>query len=176
MAKGYSFMFTTYGHFGIDTPLAGEERMLPQLAFRYGLEGYEFWSIQHYTYNPWEFGWCKDITQSLDGGKTYSRFRFSNGDGYLLYPGRDLGLKEPVPSIRMLQMRMGICDNEIYYKLAEFEKKGSPEAKAALDKVRSFVAIPTRPNRSTTLYKGDPAGFLKARNEAGEALERLLKR
>ncbi len=175
MAKGDRFMFTTDGHFGVDTPFAGVERMLPQLAFRYGLEGYEFWSTDHYTYNPWEFGWGKDITQSLDGGKSYSRFRFPNGDGYILYPGRDLDLKEPIPSLRMLYMRMGISDNELYYRLAEFEKAGNPAAKVALDKVRSYVSIPTHPNRSTSLYRGDPAGFLKARVEAGEALESLIR-
>ena len=172
---GDRFMFTTDGHFGIDTPLAGVERLLPLLGFKYGVEGFEFWSTDHYTFNPWEYGWCRDITQSLDGGKTWSRFRFSNGDGYILYPGRDLGLAEPVPSLRLLYTRMGLFDNELFHRLAQFEAEGNPEAKAALDGIRRFAAIPTYPNRSTSLYLGDPAGFLQARDAAGETLDRLEK-
>ncbi len=70
---------------------------------------------------------------------------------------------------------MGLFDNELFHRLAQFEAEGNPEAKAALDEIRRFVAIPTYPNRSTSLYLGDPAGFLEARDAAGEILDRLEK-
>lgn len=70
---------------------------------------------------------------------------------------------------------MGLFDNELFHRLAQFEAEGPPEAKTALDGIRRFAAIPTYPNRSTSLYLGDPAGFLEARDAAGETLDRLEK-
>jgi len=166
---GDRFEFTTDGHICIDTPMNGIERILPWLSFKYDIEGYEFWGVDWYTYNPWNYGWHSDISQTMDG-KNYNRTRYPNGDGYMVYPGKEIGQVEPAPSVRLLAARAGLDDFEIFKALAAEEAKGDAKAKQALDDVRKLVAVPAL-TRNSTQYLSDPEGLEKARIAAGEALE-----
>jgi hypothetical protein len=114
-----SASFGPYPNLFIDSAAAAH-RVIPWLAFRYGLEGFLYWdSVSGYAAdrNPWE--------NSLTG--------FVNGDGNLLYPGTPemTGLSEHigVPSLRMLLLREGFEDFEFLTMLASREVSADTHAR-----------------------------------------------
>lgn len=171
-AAGDHFWFTTDGQMCTDTPFLAIERLLPWLCFKYDVEAYEFWGSNWYTYDPWKYGWHSYISQSSEG-KEYYYVRYPNGDGFLAYPGKPIGEKGPVPSIRLVAAREGLDDYEIFLALRAWEEKGSAEAREALDRIRELVQIPNAGGRCSTGLMEDPAAFTAARMAAGEVLSRL---
>ncbi len=169
---GDRFIFTTDGQMCTDTPLLAIERILPWLALKYDTEGYEFWGVNWWTYDPWQIGWHKFISQSSDG-KDYSWVRYPNGDGFLTYPGSGCGQADPVASIRLVAAREGVDDYEILAALKKYAKAGNKEAQQALDRVLELVQIPNAGGRMSTSLMGDPDKFTAARMVAGEVLSRI---
>jgi len=173
--------FTTDGHMCLDTPYCAIERLLPWLCWKYGVEAYEFWGVNWFTYDPWERGWHRFISQSSDG-KTYYYVRYPNGDGYLAYPGGRVGVDGPVSSIRLEQAREGIEDYEYLYLLdqliAEAKKRGIATRRA--ERVRAeaaeLVSIPNRGGRYSTSLLPDPGAVPRLRAQVARAIERLGRR
>ncbi len=168
---GAELWFTTDGHMCIDTPYLAIERLLPYLCFRYGVSGYEFWGVSWWTYNPWQFGWHSYIRQS-DEGERFYWIRYPNGDGYLVYPGEPFGLVEPLPSIRLMQVREGIEDYlmlraiERNLKEGKWQGEKAERAKQVLEKARSLVSIPNQGGLRSTDLMPDPDEVMRLRQEA----------
>lgn len=168
---GAELWFTTDGHMCIDTPYLAIERLLPYLCFVYGVSGYEFWGISWWTYNPWERGWHTYIRQS-DEGERFYWVRYPNGDGYLVYPGNRFGHMEPIPSIRLMQVREGIEDyllmREIERRLKEgkWQSERANMAKQVLEQVRSLVSIPNQGGLRSTALMPDPDAVMQWRQNA----------
>ena len=171
---GDRFWYTTDGQMCTDTPYLGIERLLPWFCFKYGCEAYEFWGVSWWTYNPWERGWHTFIRQSSDG-KEYRWVRYPNGDGFLAYPGEDLGLSEPVPSIRLVAAREGVDDYELLLALDEYARNGNAQAAAALERMKALVTMPNRGGRYSTDVMPDPDAVMQAHIAAGELLNRLRR-
>ena len=174
-AAGDHFWFTTDGVMCTDTPLLAIERLLPWLCFKYEVEAYEFWGVNWYTYDPWKYGWHSYISQSNEG-KEFYYVRYPNGDGFLAYPGKPIGEKGPVPSIRLVAAREGVDDYEVFLALQAWEQRGNEEAKEALDRIRELVQIPNTGVRCSTGLMRDPEAFAAARRAAAEVLSRLESR
>lgn len=168
---GAELWFTTDGHMCIDTPYLAIERLLPYLCFAYGVSGYEFWGVSWWTYNPWEYGWHSYIQQS-DEGKQFYWVRYPNGDGYLVYPGDPFGLIEPLPSVRLIQVREGIEDYLILKAIEQNLSEGKWEgekaemARKTLDQARSLVSIPNQGGLRSTALMPDPEKVTELREEA----------
>lgn len=80
-------------------------RLHPWMNFLYGNEGILYWATDNWTQvncDPWQ------KTETYPSG---------NGDGSLLYPGRD-GYHHPVASIRLKMLREGFEDYELLKVLA----------------------------------------------------------
>ena len=173
--------FTTDGHMCTDTPYCAIERLLPWLCWKYGVQAYEFWGVNWWTYDPWEFGWHRFISQSDDGVRYYY-VRYPNGDGYLAYPGKRVGVDGPVSSIRLEQAREGVEDFEYFYLLdqliAEAKKRGVNvrDAERARADAAALVAIPNRGGRYSTELLPDPSAVPRLRARVAEAIERLSRR
>lgn len=166
-AAGAELWFTTDGHMCIDTPYLAIERLLPYLCFKYGVAGYEFWGLSWWTYDPWERGWHTYIRQS-DEGERFYWVRYPNGDGYLAYPGAPFGQEEPLPSIRLLQVREGIEDFLLFRAL---ERQGTERARKVLEQVRNLVSIPNQGGLRSTALMPDPEAVQRVRREAILALQ-----
>lgn len=143
-----SAQFWNYPNMFIDYP-AAYQRVLPWLAFLYGMEGFLYWETTYsmrLEKNPWE-----------------DQYQFmSNGDGNLLYPGvpglHGLTRHTPVPSLRMVLLREGMEDYE-YLKLLE-QKAGYQEARKYAGQIVW---------RSTE-FETDMRKFMNARNGIAEAI------
>jgi hypothetical protein len=170
-ASGAQLWFTTDGHFCIDTPYLAMERLLPYLCFRYGVSGYEFWGVSWWTYDPWEFGWHAFISQS-DEGERYYWIRYPNGDGYFVYPGERFGRDEPLPSIRLMQVREGIEDYLILRAVERMLTDGrwqgekAERARRVLERAKSLVHIPNQGGLKSTALLPDPDEVLQVRQDA----------
>ncbi|MEJ2007991.1 MAG: DUF4091 domain-containing protein [Acidobacteriota bacterium] len=92
-----------------------ESRLLPWIAFRYGLAGYLRWAYQSWPTDVWRH------TQS----------RWHSGDSFLVYPGRN----GPIDSTRWEMLRQGIEDYEalemLKQKIAELRQDSAHAGEAA---------------------------------------------
>lgn len=81
-------------------------RMQQWMQYDYNVEGILYWDVAHYSAERDNYG---DLHYNEYGG----------GDGILLYPGERYGMKVPVSSWRLEQIRLGQQDYEIFYLLGE---------------------------------------------------------
>ena len=173
--------FTTDGHMCIDTPYCAIERLLPHLCFHYGVEAYEFWAIDWFTYNPYKFGWHAYIPQSESPTRFYY-IRYPNGDGYLVYPGKPIGYNGFVSSVRMEEAGEGVEDYEYLYLLDKLVKKGREEGKdvsegeKALGEAKELVRIPNAGGRLSTKLLPNPERVYEIREKLARAIEHLERR
>jgi hypothetical protein len=170
---GDRFIYTTDGQQCMDTPFPATERLMPWFCFKYGVDAFEFWGSTWWTFNPWKYGWHAFVKEG-GGEQVKNPVRYPNGDGYLVYPGDEIGIAGPVPSIRLIAVREGVDDFEIFHALNKFAEKGNQNAKEALNIIRSLVIKPHRGGVLSTSFMPDPNAVCKARVAAGETLDRLL--
>ncbi len=102
-----------------------ESRLLPWIAFRYGLTGYLRWAYQSWPDNVWK----------------QPRNRWHTGDSFLVYPGKN----GPIDSTRWEMIRQGIEDYEalemLKHKIAELRLNPAHAAEAASLEKRMRNAI-----------------------------------
>ena len=82
----------------------------------YGVQGYVNWNTSVH------FGADGTLFEDLYTHPTIYSGGWSNGDGFILYPGRPYGIDGPVPSMRAIAFRDGM---EEYSYLAEYKERMS---------------------------------------------------
>ena len=175
---GRQMWFTCDGQMATDTPFLATERLLPYYCFKYGVRGFEFWGLAWWTYNPWQVGWHQFIRQS-DEGKKYYWVRYPDGDGFLAYPGKPVGIDGPAGTIRLEQLRQGLQDYDALALLADLAAKakqaGRPAAAAerALAMARDLVAIPNPGGLRSTEILPHPDRVPAVRRAVNAALVQL---
>ncbi len=180
LKAGDKARYTVDGQQALDTPYLATERLLPIYSYKYGTDGYEFWGGSWWTLNPWKRGWHTYIPQT-DNGKDYYFIRYPDGDGYVFYPGHDVGLDEPVASLRAKAVREGAEDYEYYLLLEEAirdaRQRGADVAagESALGAVRDLVSIPNSGGLRSTEIMLDPDAIYRVRQQVAEQILRLRK-
>ncbi len=176
---GKQMWFTCDGQMATDTPFLATERLLPYYCFKFGVRGFEFWGMAWWTYNPWQVGWHQFIRQS-DEGKKHYWVRYPDGDGFLAYPGKPVGVEGPVSTIRLEQIRLGLQDYEALALLNDFTAKakqaGRPAsvAERALAMARDLVAIPNAGGLRSTEILANPNRVSAVRKAVNAALTELI--
>ena len=177
--RGTRYLFTVDGQMATDTPYLATERMLPYYCYKYGIDGYEFWGLAWWTFDPWQFGWHAFINQS-DDGKQHYWIRYPNGDGFLAYPGAPIGVAEPVSTIRLEEVRKGLEDYEALAMLtdlvAQARQQGRPVAAAeqALTLARALVTIPNAGGLRSTEILPQPDRIPAVRKAVNSAIVNLM--
>lgn len=180
LKAGDKARYTVDGQQALDTPYLAAERLLPIYSYKYGTDGYEFWGGTWWTLNPWDRGWHAYIPES-DNGKDYYFVRYPDGDGYLFYPGQNVGLDEPVASLRAKAVREGAEDYEYYLLLdeairsARYRGVDVSAGEAALQAVRDLVSIPNTGGLRSTEIMTDPDAIYRVRQKVAEQILRLGK-
>jgi hypothetical protein len=175
---GKQMWFTCDGQMATDTPFLATERLLPYYCFRYGVRGFEFWGLAWWTYNPWQVGWHQFIRQS-DEGKKYYWVRYPDGDGFLTYPGKPVGVDGPASTIRLEQIRQGLEDYEALALLSDLAAKAkqagraAPAAERALALARDLVTIPNAGGLRSTEILPNPDRIPAVRKAVNAALVQL---
>ena len=79
--------------------------------FEYDVTGDLFWCVNGYpNWSRWVGGANGGYAVVEDLYTTYSRDNYSDGDGWLFYPGKPYGSSTPFPSLRLMARRDGIDD------------------------------------------------------------------
>jgi len=146
-------------NFFIDYP-AIDERIIGWLSWKYGISGFEYWSI---------VSWGEENTIGEDGRKwpavPWKTKKFA-GDGYLCYPGPD---GEPLSSVRFENLRDGFEDYEYLWLLREaLPRLGEADGAAA----RKLLTIDAPLAASNAVYTDDPAVILQRRAAISRMLEK----
>jgi hypothetical protein len=179
-AAGKRVWWTTDGQMCTDTPYCAVERLLPHYCFKYGVEAYEFWGICWHTYDPYRRGWHAYIGQSDQPGVSYW-IRYPNGDGFLLYPGKPIGVSGPVSSVRLEQAREGVEDFEYLYLLQQLIAKAKAagnditEAQKAMARAARLVTIPNAGGLRSSKILPDPTEVYVVKEQLGAAIESLTR-
>ena len=169
-----------YANFFIDEP-AIDHRILFWQAKQAGASGFLYWSL----------AWWDGFTPACSGRKAYPDVTLDvrrhcqfqngwvhvNGDGFLLYPGKNL---TPIPSLRIEVIRDGIEDIEYMNllrklidsvkKIPAYEKKGNQHIIA---KAEGLLVIPQRIVSSPTQYTHNPDEIFAYRDEIANMIEQL---
>lgn len=99
------------------------QRVLPWMQFEYGVEGQLYWCVNNY-------GIYSDEEHKYVGRDVWTdgmSWKDAGGDGMIVYPGAKYGLKSPIPTIRLDNLRAGQEDYEWLYLLRTlYEEAGEP--------------------------------------------------
>jgi hypothetical protein len=185
-SKGRQMWFYNGGrpHMGavINDAPATDTRMIPWAAFKEGIGTYFYWHVCHWYHNS-QFGpgtdsplrkqniWQNTIT--FERRPQYNDW--ANGDGVLVYPGRELvhpeedrGIDGPVSSVRMANFRRGLQDH-LYLTLAR--ERGLTElVSEALDAIVPQVFTEVQHDEAVQ-YELDPDVYTYYRYILGKAIE-----
>ena len=95
-------------------------RILSWMQYSYNVTGNLYWRINY---------WARKMDGKLVYVNPYeqSSFATTNGEGTLIYPGKEYGLESFVPTIRLESIRDGIEDFEALYSLEKEIEKASNE-------------------------------------------------
>ncbi len=106
-----------YPCYHIDDNLIGT-RILGSMMYDYDIDGNLYWCANSYSFsNTLENGAIVRPSKPYEEAARNSPTWPTNGEGFLLYPGVDYGIKGPVGSIRLEAVRDGNEDYEYYYLL-----------------------------------------------------------
>jgi len=95
----------------------------------------------------------------------------ANGDGFLLYPGRDLGINGPIPSIRLDAIREGLEDYEYLWLLEDRMKAAALQlGLASFDVDAEMKSYYDRLYKSVSRYDEEPERLLQARREIADRI------
>ncbi|PRX50746.1 uncharacterized protein DUF4091 [Nonomuraea fuscirosea] len=169
--------YTAWGH-NFPTPsvfihdsLVGT-RLLPWIQKYMGIEGYLFWSTTVFgTYDGTDY--YRSTQNWQDRWTNPNPLWDFSGDGYFLYPGRQVGVDGPIGSIRLHGLREGFEDAEY---LVHYEKRAAAvaeqwnvtfDAKTALRSYHDVLHDWLEP------YQDDPALFGRIRAQVGAEVAQL---
>gem|GEM_PF-663793 len=154
-----------YPSYHIDDNMVGA-RVLSWMQKDYNIEGSIYWATD--IFDKYDLATGSYIQR--DVWSDPKAFPGANGDGFLLYPGTQLGIDGPVGTIRMEAIRDGAEDYEYLWTL---EKRmndtantlGISQVFKAADALKVYY---DRLFSNVNAYEADPAKLLQVRREVAE--------
>lgn len=131
-------------------------RIVPWIGNRFGVRGLLYWGTTT---------WKKDVWS--DPGNHWQGDNVYNGDGYLFYPGKKVGIDGPVASMRLKWVRDGIEDYE-YIKLYQ-SLKGQQSSDRADDQLIEKVGT------NWDNWTKEPEVLFAAREKIGQKIIELKR-
>ncbi|WP_256759560.1 glycoside hydrolase domain-containing protein [Cohnella sp. WQ 127256] len=156
-----------YPSYHIDDDLLGA-RLLSWMQRENKIEGNLFWSTTFFL----KYDGNQDVER--DVWNDPMAFPGANGDGFLLYPGRDHGINGPIPSIRLDAIREGLEDYEYLWLLEDRMKAAAQQLGiASFDVDAEMKSYYDRLYKSVSRYDEEPERLLQARREIAERIVAL---
>lgn len=128
-------------------------RVMPWMQFDYGIEGNIYWNVCYYSKQGASVKTGRDIW--------YDPMTWINcaGDGALLYPGIDYGIKGPIPTLRLESIQAGSEDYEYLYYIQQkvnaynAVKGTSLDAISLLQKHFARIFVDVRPYTDAKVFE-----------------------
>lgn len=156
-------------------------RLLSWMMYEYNITGNLLWDSALYN--------IPGTTLPIQDYYQYpNRFPTANGDGFVVYPGREYGVFGPVASMRLEAIRDGSEEYELFYAVEEIYKARAAEKALAYDgtTLENVMSLMTKGMYNGTIcryYDGYKDNFAKNRDilnalvmsaaNTGLAIERL---
>lgn len=164
--------YDPYPNLNIDMDLSAA-RVLSWMQYDFDIQGLVYWGTMTYFSTATRFD---DIGQKPVNVYEQANgvFAGANGDGYLAYPGAKYGTDEPIPTMRLMELRDGFEEYEFLYMLEDMFE----EAIKANKLTGSFDAM--MKDIYSTLYTGaipkqDHTLVLKAREKVASMILEIGK-
>ncbi|GIP41207.1 hypothetical protein J31TS4_44870 [Paenibacillus sp. J31TS4] len=151
----------------LDDDLVGT-RLLAWMQRDYGVEGTLYWATTQFQ----KYDSVQKKYVSRDVWTDPLAFPGANGDGYLFYPGTEVGIDGPVGTIRLEVLRESMEDYEYLYQYEQLlrskaEALGIAETFPYRDAVRPFY---DRLYKAVRSFEENPDNVLQVRKEIAEEL------
>lgn len=109
--------YDPYPNINIDMDL-NTARVLSWMQYQYDIEGLVYWGTMTYFSTATRFDeYGQKPVNVYD--QANGVFAGANGDGYILYPGAKYGMTEPIPTMRLMELRDGFEEYEFLYLLEQ---------------------------------------------------------
>lgn len=176
---GKDLLYTMDDQYSIDTPLLATERVLPYLCFKYGVLGFEYFSLHMALNDPVLFSSCPiTLHEPIDDPRWYGNW--GNGNGYIVYPNEVSASGEYswFSSIRLEQLREGIEDFE-HMNLLRILTEHSLDAalksrgESMIKSIQGLISIPQLNGQNSTSFVQDPEEILLQRDNMQLLIESL---
>lgn len=131
-----------------------DSRILGWMAFKEGMQGFLYWDVDFWNTNPPPFEKYDKANFSNWNPRSFAEY---NGDGYLLYPGKNDSV---IGSVRLAGVRDGFQDYDVFVEARALTAKGGPTA----DKLKSLLTFDA-PIINTLIDFTDDGNVLIARRE-----------
>lgn len=143
-----------------DDDLLGS-RLLSWEQYDYGVEGTLYWSTTIFK------KWNGKEYVPRDVWNDPMAFPGANGDGYLFYPGTDLGIDGPIATLRMENLREGAEDYEYLWQLEQRLKEEAARLGAGDDFNAHDALQPYYDRLYTNMrdYPDDPNNLMQVRRD-----------
>lgn len=152
-----------------------DARVMQWMAKDYNLDGYLYWSVN--SYGIANNGICEPRDPYNDPQAFIGAA--ANGDGYLVYPGVDYGVKGPISSLRLEAVRDGFEDYEYLWLLEDLIEKSqetfgkSFDVDAITGKIYDSLysgVIPNRIAQNLTQARREVAALVELLNSESKAI------
>ena len=109
--------YDPYPNLNIDMDLSAA-RVLSWMQYDYDIEGLVYWGMMTYFSTATRFD--EEGQQPVNiYEQSNGVFAGANGDGYLAYPGAKYGTDDPMPTMRLMELRDGFEEYEFLYLLED---------------------------------------------------------
>ncbi|MFC5406363.1 glycoside hydrolase domain-containing protein [Cohnella soli] len=167
----YTMVYPTYPSpsYHIDDLLVGA-RLLSWMQKDYKVEGNLYWSTTIFRkYTGMQY-------VDRDVWNDPLAFPGANGDGFLLYPGKELGLNKPIPSLRLETIRDGMEDYEYLWIFEERMKAAAEKlGLSSYDVEAAMKVYYDRLYSKMNDYNEDPYVLMQVRREIAEQIISLAQ-
>ncbi|MDX9703056.1 MAG: GDSL-type esterase/lipase family protein [Candidatus Auribacterota bacterium] len=165
-----------YPNVQIDNDLI-EARVLFWITYAYGVQGFEYYYINLWGNNIYGRGEKKWPDVPWNTYTFYSSRNNYNGDGQLIYPGKNM---EPYGSLRLIAIQDGIEDYEMLVLLKDCVNKAkkmphSSQLEDLIEQAERIIDILDFMVCDTVNYNRDPDTLQEFRIKAGSVLDSLYK-
>jgi hypothetical protein len=148
----------------IDYP-AMDARIIGFMTWKFGVSGFEYWQVCKTSGKA-----VKNVeSPSLRSSWNPMLFGKYNGDGYLIYPGKDL---KPLSSVRFENLRDGFEDYE-YLAILRDRVARAKEAGRSVAEAEKLLTVSDTVCRMDFSFTSDPATIQTTRKAIAEAIEEL---
>ncbi len=163
-----------YPNVQIDNDLI-EARILFWMTYAYDVQGFEYYYINLWGNNIYGRGDKKWPDVPWNTYSFYSSRNNYNGDGNLIYPGKNM---EPYGSLRLIAIQDGIEDYEMFTMLKNFVDQAktqppSPHIDKIISEAEEILDFPDSILTDFVHYTRDPQELEDYRIKAGKILEKL---
>ncbi len=172
----YGCVFPKYPYptYHLDDYLLGA-RLVSWMQKSIGIEGNLYWATNiDFRYDGTQYA-KKDIWRNPESWVDPNTGAIANGEGFLLYPGYEYGIKGPIPSLRLETIRDGNEDYEYLWLLEQKIKAASAKLGIQVNVDDFMKPIYERLFTNINSYTKDPDNIIEARREVAEMIEALDK-